>query len=389
MKKLTTSLIAILLSFTMFGAELADKEASDNAKHLYKYLNDIYGSKVLTGQMENSWNNSCKMLDRVNEDTSKYPAIMGFDFMNYSSLGWNGDNRETQRAISFWNGKNYDNKKIADKHGIVAFMWHWRDPMAPSGKTGSFYAEETAFRIPYNTETNKWNTSSEEYKEMMKDLDAIAEELSKLQDEGVPVLWRPMHEAAGNLEGGWSGAAAWFWWGAGNTTKKSGSKYTASSNVLECAECYIALWRLMFNYFTNDKGLHNLIWVWNAQNAKFYPGSDYVDIIGNDIYANAKDYSSQKSAYTKYTSMDKTKLTALTECGVIPDMNNISKDAAWWLYFLVWNDGAQDAKGNLKRSSDKNNFWSGEYYNSQEHKKAVYNSDIAITLEELPDLTKY
>ena len=129
--------------------------------------------------MENSWNNSCKMLDRVYEDTSKYPAIMGFDFMNYSSLGWNGDNRETQRAISFWNGKNYENKQISKKHGIVAFMWHWRDPMTPSGQTGSFYAEETAFRIPYNTETNSWNTSSEEYKEMMKDLDTVAEELSK------------------------------------------------------------------------------------------------------------------------------------------------------------------------------------------------------------------
>ena len=87
--------------------------------------------------------------------------------------------------------------------------------------------------------------------------------------------------------------------------------------------------------------------------------------------------------------MDKTKLTALTECGVVPDMDNIAKDGAWWLYFLVWNDGAQDSKGNLKRESDKNNFWSGEYYNTQTHKKAVFNSEIAITLEELPDLTKY
>ncbi|MCR5189718.1 MAG: glycoside hydrolase family 26 protein [Treponema sp.] len=389
MKKLSVILVTLLLSFSLFAAELADKNATDNAKRLYKYLNDIYGSKVLTGQMENSWNNSCKMLNRVNEDTSKYPAIMGFDFMNYTSLGWNGDNRETQRAISFWNGKNFDRKKISDKHGIVAFMWHWRDPMTPSGNTGSFSANESAFRIPYDTEKNKWKTSSEEYKEMMADLDVIAAELAKLQDEGIPVLWRPMHEAAGNLEGGWAGASAWFWWGAGNTSKKSSSNYSVSTDVNECGECFIALWRLMFTYFTQEKGLHNLIWVWNGQNAKFYPGSEYVDIIGNDIYANPKDYSSQKSAYTKYTNMDKTKLTALTECGVIPDMNNIAKDGAWWLYFLVWNDGAQDSNGSLKRDTDKNNFWSGEYYNTQKHKEAVYNSDIAITLDELPDLTKY
>lgn len=389
MRKLSIICITLLMSFSLFAADLADKNATENAKRLYKYLNDIYGSKVLTGQMENSWNNSCKMINRVNEDTSKYPAIMGFDFMNYTSLGWNGDNRETQRAISFWNGKNFDRKKISDKHGIVAFMWHWRDPMTPSGKTGSFSANETSFRIPYDTETNKWKTSSEEYKEIMADLDVIAAELSKLQDQGIPVLWRPMHEAAGNLEGGWAGASAWFWWGAGNSTKESGGKYSVSTNVSECGECYIALWRLMFNYFTKDKGLHNLIWVWNGQNAKFYPGSEYVDIIGNDIYANPKDYSSQKASYTKFTNMDNSKLTALTECGVIPDMKNIAKDGAWWLYFLVWNDGAQDSNGSLKRDTDQSNFWSGEYYNSLEHKKAVYDSEIAITLDELPDLTTY
>ena len=44
MKKLLISFTVIFLSFTLFGAELADKKANDNAKRLFKYLNDIYGS---------------------------------------------------------------------------------------------------------------------------------------------------------------------------------------------------------------------------------------------------------------------------------------------------------------------------------------------------------
>ena len=70
-------------------------------------------------------------------------------------------------------------------------------------------------------------------------------------------------------------------------------------------------------------------------------------------------------------------------------MEKVAKDKAWWLFFMVWNDGAINANGNVSTDSDKNNFWSGEYSNPKNHKEAVYNSKIAITLDELPDLTKY
>ena len=392
MKKITfiIALFFLFSSVLSFAAGLSNRKASDYTKRLYKYLSDIYGKQVITGQMENAWNDSCNMLDRVYKDTAKYPALMGFDFMNYTGMGYKATNVQTDRAIWFWNGRDFNMQKISDKHGIVSFMWHWRDPAAKAGQTGSFSASETGFRIPYDTVADMWKTESEEYKAIIKDLDVIAAELQKLQKHNIPVLWRPMHEAAGNLAAGWPGACAWFWWGAGNkSVKKADGTYTVSTNLDECAECYVALWRLMYDYFTNEKGLQNLIWVWNGQNTKFYPGSQYVDIIGNDIYASAGDFSSQKKAYDKFAAMDKTKLTALTECGIIPDMEKVAKDKAWWLFFMVWNDGAINANGNVSTDSDKNNFWSGEYSNPKNHKEAVYNSKIAITLDELPDLTKY
>lgn len=45
------------------------------------------------------------------------------------------------------------------------------------------------------------DTKNANYTLLIKDIDTIAVQLKKLQDNGVPVLWRPLHEAEGK----------WFW----------------------------------------------------------------------------------------------------------------------------------------------------------------------------------
>lgn len=382
MKKIIPLLITFFLTTSFLTAEitpnLSDKNATDNAKHLYKYLKDMYGKKVITGIMENAWNDSFIMLDKVNFETDKYAALTGFDFMNYTGMGYSVKNQQVERAINFWNGQNYRGKTITKNQGIVSFMWHWRDPMATGSKTGDFNTDKAEFRIPYDTETDTWKTDTAEYKNMMRDLDVIAKELLKLQFADVPVLWRPMHEGAGNVGLYNKTGKAWFWWGAGNSKDNK-----VLTDVDVCGECYIALWKLMYNYFVETKGIHNLIWVWNGQNAKFYPGAEYVDIIGNDIYNNPKNYSAGKAAFDKVQSWDDTKIVTLSECGVMPSMTNIQKDGAWWSYFMVWNDSKN------QKTDAEGQFWYGERYNPSEHKLEVFNSDIAITLDELPDLTTY
>lgn len=361
---------------------LSDPEATTNAKLLYNYIRSVYGKKVITGQMENAWDDSYNQLQQVYDKTQKYPALMGFDFMNYSSLGWSAKNQQVQRAINFWNGTDYEGNIISKNHGIVAFCWHWRDPMAEKGQTGEFYAKKTGFRIPYDTENNCWKTETTEYKEMMADLDTIAKELLKLQFADVPVIWRPLHEAAGNLGLYLNVGTAWFWWGAGNSSSynKLTGEYSVSNDEDVCAECFIALWKLMYEYFTKEKGIHNLIWLWNGQNKKFYPGSEYVDMLGDDIYANNKDYSGQSAAFAKYSIIDITKPLALSECGVIPSLERMQSDGAMWSFFMVWNDG--------KKGEDNENFWNGQAKNPDSHKLEVYQSELAITLDKLPDLTK-
>ena len=192
---------------------------------------------------------------------------------------------------------------------------------------------------------------------MINDMDRIAVELQKLQNAGVPVLWRPLHEASGG----------WFWWGK------------------DC-ESYKALYTFMYDYFTKTMGLNNLIWVWNGQNKNWYPGDKYVDIIGVDIYASSKDYSSHywdwKNAenYSDNPNAQR-KMVALSENGVIPSPSNIQNDGAWWAYFMTWNDGS--ANNYAENCSDQNNFWTGEYHQTKMHRQEVYNSSLVITLDEL------
>ena len=59
----------------------------------------------------------------------------------------------------------------------------------------------------------------------------------------------------------------------------------------------------------------------------------------------------------------------------------MQSDVAMWSFFMVWNDG--------KKGENNENFWNGQAKNPDAHKIEVYTSDLAITLDKLPDLTRY
>ena len=45
----------------------------------------------------------------------------------------------------------------------------------------------------------------------------------------------------------------------------------------------------MFNYLTHTKNIHNALWVFSPDQSQgnrvpYYPGSDFVDIVGLDAY---------------------------------------------------------------------------------------------------------
>jgi mannan endo-1,4-beta-mannosidase len=51
------------------------------------------------------------------------------------------------------------------------------------------------------------------------------------------------------------------------------------------------VWQSLFNYFSNEKNLHNLLWVYApdqgpGNHTLYYPGEDYVDIVALDVYVD-------------------------------------------------------------------------------------------------------
>ena len=340
-------------------SEPVDPKATTKTRAVFSYLRSIQGKATLTGQQDLTWKDAIDMAERVHKDTGKYPALMGYDFMNYGmTANWVEGVNQTEEAIAY-----------AQRGGLVTFAWHWRDPSrlnTAEVNNAHFYTQDTDFQIPIKN--GALDNASAAYSQLNAGIDLIAIELKQLSDAGVPVLWRPLHEASGNNGDGW------FWWGRTRT------------DDAPQAYAQILLWRHMYDRLVNYHGLHNLLWVWNGQSAAWYPGDDVVDIISHDIYDNTdnKTYQSQIATYTRarqYSAQEK--LIALSENSYIPDPDNMAVDGAWWLWFMTWNDGNFN-EVTLESATHKDNFWSGDYYNTQAHKTKVYQHENMLTLDELP-----
>ncbi|WP_337099359.1 glycosyl hydrolase [Paenibacillus sp. YIM B09110] len=325
---------------------LVNPNAEDNAKRLMTYLCDMYGKRILTGQQIGVV--TSPEVEIIYETTGKYPAVYGFDFMNYSPSRTERGSAcsDTDIAIDWWNNG-----------GIVTFCWHWNAPkdlideLPDRNWDRGFYTNATTFDI----EKAMADETSDEYLLLIRDIDAITIQLKRLQEAGVPVLWRPLHEASGG----------WFWWGA------------------KGAEPCIKLWKLMYERMTNLHKLNHLIWVWNGQHADWYPGDEYVDIIGEDIYPAAQTYESQYERFQKARSYTKaSKIIALSENGPIPDPDLMLRDQAPWAWNCTW-------YGNFVfTEKDGNREYSGEYTELQQLLK-FYHHPFSVTRDEIPDLKCY
>ncbi len=323
---------------------LINENASVSTKRLMSYLVDQYGDYTLAGQYQDKGGINSKEIRAIYEKIGKYPAIMGFDFMDYSP------SRVAYGASSF---DTLDAIKWHELGGIVTFIWHWNAPkdLINSKKSPwwkGFYTKSTNFDL--NSALN--GEDPEGYELILRDIDAISEELKILKNNYIPVLWRPLHEAAGG----------WFWWGAFGK------------------ENFIRLWVLMYERMTYTHELDNLIWIYNGEFADWYPGDEYVDIISEDIYAPSYDYSSQLQRFELAgTYTDTNKIIALSENGVIPDPDLMYADNACWSFFATWSElFVIDDEGRLT-----------DDYTKIEQLIKVYNHQRIITLDELPDFTEY
>jgi len=212
-------------------------------------------------------------------------------------------NNETEQSIA-WSQQT---------GGVTTMMWHWNAPTDLIDTPGhewwrGFYTHATTFDLPAALA----NPAGADYALLLNDIDTIAAELQKFEDAGVPVIWRPLHEAQGG----------WFWWGAHGP------------------ETFKGLWTLMYDRLTDHHGLHNLIWEFTSSAAEgdhllWYPGDDMVDIIGVDIYTDPSSNMSGQwnDVLDEYNGE---KIIALSETGTLPDPDEMDQWGIDWSYIAPW-----------------------------------------------------
>lgn len=303
--------------------------ASPEAASLLRYLYSISGKKVLTGQHCVPLVGSLRLVG-VHRQTKHYPAVFGQDFGFDAPGSWDGINYRQQIV---------DEAIRRHQEGfIITLMWHAVRPLDDEPVTfsasiqGELTEEEWKSLITPGTNLNeRWKAQ----------VDVIAWHLKQLRNANVPVLWRPYHEMNGE----------WFWWG-----KKAGENG------------YKKLYRMLFERLVSFHGLNNLLWVFNTNEVKanveahetYFPGHDVVDIFATDVYTQGFDSLN----YAQLLKLAGDKPIALGEVGNPPTVEILQQQPRW-TWFMSW--------------GDPEGTW-----REQDHLRAVYAGEEALTLEELP-----
>lgn len=310
--------------------------ASEEVKAVMKYLSDISGKGIITGQ--HTQTTIQKELRYIEEVTGKLPALCGFELLAYSP-NINYEKSSEACLLEVEENKNtLDNAWdwALNKKGLVTFTWHWFSPFGSWDK--GFYAENTTFDA-----SKAVIEGTDEYQALLSDMDVMAEILKPFRDRKIPILWRPFHESEGT----------WFWWGC------------------KGPEVAKKLYRIMYDRYTNVHHLNNLIWVWNSPLAEGYVGDDVTDVISRDLYPPKHQHTDLEQEYQELVQITPTnKIVALGEIGVLPSIAKLSESKIPWAWYMTWS----------------NEFAVTEDWSTKEELYNTYHHDYAITLDKLPKL---
>lgn len=278
------------------GGSTIKSDAASARKKVMEYLYSMQGQKTIVGIHNREPNSEpSKQTNQAYAVTGQYPALWSEDFLFSSS---DVSNR--------WN-MIYECKKQWENGSIVQLMLHVTPPTQAEagnwdgGVVSKLTDEQWSSLITNGGELNKaWK----------KRLDTYAQYISYLKDNGVPVLFRPFHEMNQSM----------FWWAGRKGTNGTG-----------------ALYRLTRDYLEKEKGLDNIIWVWDMQDlsydwSEYNPGNDYWDIFAVDIYNS--DYFTEYK-YNQALSVAENKLIAIGECDKLPTAQQL-KEQPRWSFVMSW-----------------------------------------------------
>ncbi|HYG18802.1 MAG TPA: glycosyl hydrolase [Ohtaekwangia sp.] len=294
------------------------------------YLYRISGTRTLSGIHNREPNSKpAQWTDQIYTTTQKYPALWSGDFLFQAE---NIDNRQVMvdEALKQWK-----------RGAVVNLMWHACNPALSEPCE---WNQDGVLSQMTDTQWNELLTDgtaiNSKWKAMMDD---VAVYLQFLEDNGVEVLWRPLHEMNQRA----------FWWGGrpgANGTRK--------------------LYQLTHDYFKNAKGLTNLIWVWDLQDfeslpddvTRYNPGDAYWDVLALDLYDGGSGYSTLK--YTTIVQAANGKPIGIGECQDLPTIAELIAQRRW-TFFMSWSELTFES-------------------NTDQEIKTLYNGAYILTLDEMP-----
>ncbi|HVG40170.1 MAG TPA: glycosyl hydrolase [Chitinophagaceae bacterium] len=312
----------------------SDKGATKHTVSLYNNLKKLADKGIMFGHQDDlaygvGWKYVPGKSD-VKELVGDYPAVQGWELGNLElGMDYNLDSVPFQKMKEFI-------QQTYNRGGVNTISWHFTNPVSMKNAWDTTHGAVQAI-LPGSEKNGLYNSW----------LDKLAAFMLSLKGKGgeaIPVLFRPFHELTGN----------WFWW-CKNTNNPTEFKL---------------LWRYTVDYLRNEKGVHNLLYVYNTADFKTreeflerYPGDDVVDMISFDAYQYGSPSTENffaKSVDTKLgiiekIAAEKGKLSALAEAGYekVPD-------ARWWTntlwtaigthkisYVLLWRNAGLMQNGNM------------------------------------------
>lgn len=367
---------------------LTDPNATIETQMLFHNLNSIRHNHILFGHQDAlaygvTWRDEEGRSD-VKDVAGSYPALYGWD-LGHLELG---------------SPKNLDKVAFDDIHrwiieafergGVITLSWHLNHPV-----TGNRIQKEHN-PDDWEVEGSAWDATpvindilpGGSHEEVFKEwLDTIADFMKSLKSSdgrSIPVIFRPYHEVTGH----------WFWWATEAATPDE----------------YIALWRYTVEYLRDHRNVNNLLYAYTPNSLNeiewdefwtWYPGDDYVDIIGFDDYYTLQGGYGDEDPVATFTAMLRWLVTEAEARNKIPVIGETGLEALyihnWYTdlflrsikndpiaqriaYVLVWR--------NANKATDRKDHFYAPYpdHPSAEDFKAFVRDDIILLESDLPDL---
>lgn len=313
--------------FEIYAGSAPTSPTALKKQQILNYLTSISGSQTLVGIENKDAANPTSDTNRITAITGKVSSFWGNDF-GFGSYALDNRGKIIEEA-----------KRQFNKGALVSLMYHAAAPYRDEyTTTWDQIGGENADKLTDAQYAELLTPGTNLYNTWISRLDKLAVHFQDLKNNGVVVLFRPLHEMNQKA----------FWW------SKAGPNGTAR------------LYQITHDYLTNVKELDNIIWVWNVQDFSdlsstidsYNPGSGYFDIASLDVY---------NTGYTQnnYNTMLRVaggKPIAIGECQFMPTSSLLTQQNKW-IYAMLWPDFIGDNQNTIK---------------------ALYNASNTLTLDEMP-----